>query len=50
MELSIQFETNSSAFPSISKTFIYSAFDKLCFIRGYSWRDGYYISISACEQ
>ena len=36
MELPIQFETNTSAFPSISKTLIYSAFDKLCFITVYS--------------
>ena len=50
MELPIQFETNISAFQSISKTLIYSAFDKLCFITVYSWRDGHFISISACRQ
>ena len=36
MELPIWFETKTCAFPSISKTLIYSAFDKLCFITLYS--------------
>ena len=50
MELPIQFEANTSTFPSIGKTLIYSVFDKLCFITVYFCHDGHFTSISACGQ